>query len=115
MKPIFSSRGELDSLIKHMTSKRKKEQNILEKQFERIAELSETNPYLKDVYKETTEYKKKQEKGTDAQVKHLESLIDYINRVLESGLVSETIRIDSLKQEKRRIQREITKIQKNLK
>ena len=88
---------------------------MLEKQFERISELSTSNPYLKDVYKETEQYKKKQEKGTDSQIKHLESLIDYINRVIESGLISETTRIDSLKHEKRRIQREITKILKNVK
>lgn len=115
MKPIFNSRGELDSLIKHIGIQRKKEKNALEKQFERITELSTTNPYLKDVYKEVKEYNKIQKQEIDAQVKHLESLIDYINRVLDSGLIDETTRIDSLKHEKRRIQREIKKIQKNMK
>ena len=94
---------------------RKKEKKSLEKQFERISELSTTNPYLKDVYKEVKEYNKMQKQETDAQVKHLESLIDYINRVIESGIIDETTRIDSLKHEKRRIQREITKILKNVK
>ena len=83
MKPIFNSRGELDSLIKHIGIQRKKEKNALEKQFERITELSTTNPYLKDVYKEVKEYNKIQKQEIDAQVKHLESLIDYINRVLD--------------------------------
>ena len=115
MKPIFTNRGELDSLIKHIGSQKKKEKNVLEKQFERISELSTTNPYLKDVYKEAQEYNKKQKQETESQIKHLESLIDYINRVIESGLIDETTRIDSLKQEKRRIQREITKILKNVK
>ena len=114
MEPIFTSRGELDSLIKHMTNQQKKEKNTLEKQFERITKLSETNPYLKDVYKEAKEYKKTQQKETAQQIKHLESLIDYINRVLERGLNSGTMQIESLKQEKRRIQREIKKIQKNI-
>tara|TARA_B100000212_G_C26934619_1_gene347552 strand:- start:78 stop:422 length:345 start_codon:yes stop_codon:yes gene_type:complete len=110
MKPIFTSRGELDSLIKQFGGERKKEKKILDKQFERISELSETNPYLKDVCKDANEYRKKQQKKTEAQIKHLESLIDYINRVIESGLIDETSRLDSLKHEKRRIQREITKI-----
>ena len=61
MKPIFSNRGELDSLVVQMGGERKKKKE-LEKQVERISKLSETNPYLKDVYKESEKYME-QEKG----------------------------------------------------
>ena len=45
----------------------------------------------------------------------LETLLDYINRIIESGTVNETERIGSLKHEKKRITREIKIIKNRLK
>ena len=115
MKPFFSNRGELDSLIVQMGGERKKERKELEKQVERISQLSDTNPYLKDVYKESEKYMEQEKRVINEKIEHLEALIDYINSLLESGDVTKENRIDSLKQEKKRIQREITKIKNNRK
>ena len=111
MKPFFS-RGELDSLITHVGGKKNDEKNILENQFKRITSLTEANPYLKDVKKETEQYKKDRESKKQKKIKHLEMLIDYANRVMDSGVIDEKHKLDLLQQEKRRIQREIKKILK---
>ena len=108
----FFSRGELDSLITHVGGKKSDEKNILENQFERITNLREENPYLKDVMKETEQYKKDREAKKQEKIKHLEVLVDYVNRVMDSGVIDEKHKLDLLKHEKRRIQREITKILK---
>ena len=111
MKPLFG-RGELDSLITHVGGKKNDEKNILENQFKRIKNLTESNPYLKDVKNETEQYIKNKETKRKEKIKHLEILIDYVNRVMDSGIVEEKHKIDLLKEEKRRIQREIKKILK---
>ena len=115
MKPVFKNRGELDSLITHIGGEKKKQEKVLEKQFERILHLSESNPYLLDVKKESEEYLLDRNNDREKEIKHLETLLDYINRIIESGTVNETERIGSLKHEKKRITREIKIIKNRLK
>ena len=108
----FFTRGELDSLITHVGGKKNDEKNILDNQFKRIKNLTEVNPYLKDVKEETEQYIKNKETKRQEKIKHLEVLIDYVNRVMDSGVIDDKHKIDLLKNEKRRIQREIKKILK---
>ena len=104
------SMGEHDSLVNHIGGKKKSEQDEQLKQFERINESSKSNPYLHDMKKETNTYIKQSKTKKLEKIEHLEKLVNYIDNVFESGLLTQDDRINALKYERKRIKKEITKL-----
>jgi hypothetical protein len=106
--------GERDKLIGLYNREYNKLKN---KEFEQLSHLeknSKTNPYLEEVAKDTQKCMENKCRKHKETIANMKMLIDYINTVCESGLVTAEDRITSLKQEKNRIKKEIKKIEKEI-
>jgi len=112
MKPKLRNLGERDN---HIQNLQKEKEKLLKNQKNQISDLNtkrNTNSFIDKVINEQDEITQNKLDEKTETIARLQTLLTYINSVIDSGLVSNENRKTALLEERKRIQKEIKQLEK---